>query len=85
MTGAPGLTGASLGILPDPHALRANSLKTQNQKNSKYYLLFPPLFLQRPHIIAQCCLQDVDDNSEGVELLSQFFVFMLKSCYSVME
>lgn len=36
MTGAPGLTEASLVILLDPHALKADSLKIHKKKVSKY-------------------------------------------------
>lgn len=35
MTGAPGLAGASLVIMLDPHALKANSLKIHNKKDFK--------------------------------------------------
>lgn len=39
MTGAPGLTGASLAILLDPHALKVNSLKINKKKVPKYFHL----------------------------------------------
>lgn len=52
MTGAQGLTGASLVILLDPHALKADSLKIHKKKVSKYWLVFSLLFLQRPHVVA---------------------------------
>jgi len=70
MRGAPGLTGASLVILLDPHALKANSLKIYKKKCSKKLAYTASVstsnstkaFFQK---VVECHLQDINYNYEG--------------------